>query len=226
MDERSVGRVDLRFFSPTSSSPLHDGPLPSLTCPANQLKTLLCGSSERWTYSTRSIGTGSLAPPPAVLGEASRDNSVWVDFKVAARRLKERAGEEAQNSEMRKVFCDCLFLWLWSPSFISLAPSADLPADLTSFHPGSLAPFPGNFAQVEGASTRLSACVIPPLMSRGGWQNSSPVVSCMRVQMCSSSCSNMDKFVAATLFLVLLYAVANPCCGKGYESVNRIMFSL
>lgn len=150
----------------------------------------------------------------------------WVDFKVTARRLKERAGEEAQNSEMRKVFCDCLFLRLWSPSFISLAPSADLPADLTSFHPGSLALFPGNFAQVKGASTRLSACVIPPLMSRGGWQNSSPVVSCMRVQMCSSSCSNMDRFVAATLFLVLLYAVANPCCGKGYESVNRIMFSL
>lgn len=146
--------------------------------------------------------------------------------KQQRRRLKERAGAEAQNSEMRKVFCDCLFLWLWSPSFISLAPSADLPADLTSFHPSSLALFPGKFAQVKGASTRLSACVIPPLMSRGGWQNSSPVVSCLRVQMCGSSCSNMDKIVAATLFLVLLYAVANPCCGKGYESVNRIMFSL
>lgn len=118
-------------------------------------------------------------------GEARRDNSVWVDFKVTARRLKERAGEEAQNSEMRKVFCDCLFLWLWSPSFISLAPSADLPADLTSFHPGSLALFPGNFAQVRGASTRLSACVIPPLMSRGGWQNSMRLLS----PACESRCA-------------------------------------
>lgn len=114
---------------------------------------------------------------------ARGDGPAGADFKATSRRLKERAGgEAAHNSETRKVFCDCLFLRLRSPSFTSLAPSADAPADLTSFHPPAAVPGSQgtHSAPVGGASTRLSAaCVTLPLISSRGGRSAKQLARCL-----------------------------------------------